>query len=120
MKIIYIIIGLLSLVIGFIGTILPMLPTFPFLILSAICFAKSSEKLNTWFINTNLYKNNLQTYVERKAMKMSVKIKIIIMITIFIGLSFMIIPDSVIIRLILVTVWLVHFVYFTFGVKTLK
>lgn len=58
-KIIYTIIGCLSLALGSVGAVLPILPTVPFLMLSALCFAKSSEKLNAWFKQTKIYKNNL-------------------------------------------------------------
>ena len=44
---------------GAVGAVVPLIPAFPFLLLAAVCFARSSEKLNNWFINTRLYKNNL-------------------------------------------------------------
>ena len=58
-KMLWITLGFIGLGIGAIGAVLPMLPSFPFLLLAASCFGKSSEKLNVWFINTKLYKNNL-------------------------------------------------------------
>ena len=51
-KIIYIFIGCISLGLGIIGVILPILPTVPFVLLAAFCFAKSSERLDGWFKNT--------------------------------------------------------------------
>ncbi|MDE5742413.1 MAG: YbaN family protein, partial [Oscillospiraceae bacterium] len=58
-KIIYIITGCIGLALGAVGAVLPLLPAFPFLLLAAVCFGKSSERLNNWFVNTKLYKNNL-------------------------------------------------------------
>ena len=57
-KILYIMIGCISLGLGIIGVILPILPTIPFVLLSAFCFAKSSERLDGWFKNTKLYREN--------------------------------------------------------------
>lgn len=54
-KILYIMIGCISLGLGIIGVILPILPTVPFVLLAAFCFAKSSERLDGWFKNTKLY-----------------------------------------------------------------
>ena len=54
---------------------MPLLPAFPFLLLAAFCFAKSSERLHNWFINTKLYKNNLESYVKGQGMTRKTKIK---------------------------------------------
>lgn len=35
---------------GLIGVVLPLLPTVPFLLLAAFCFARSSPKLHHWLI----------------------------------------------------------------------
>ena len=40
--------GLLSLGVGAVGIIMPLLPTTPFLLLTAYCFAQSSPKLHRW------------------------------------------------------------------------
>lgn len=58
-KILYIIIGCISLGLGIIGVILPILPTVPFVLLAAFCFARSSERLDGWFKNTKLYRENI-------------------------------------------------------------
>ena len=36
---------------------------FPFLMLAAFCFARSSRRLNDWFLSTRLYKNHLESFV---------------------------------------------------------
>jgi uncharacterized protein len=47
----YIAVGLLSLAVGFIGAFLPLLPTVPFLLVSAYCFAKGSKRLHDWLLS---------------------------------------------------------------------
>ena len=46
-KIFWIVIGCIGVGIGAIGAVLPLLPSFPFLLLAAFSFARSSEKLHT-------------------------------------------------------------------------
>lgn len=67
-KVLYIAVGCIGVGIGAVGAVLPLLPAFPFLLLAAFCFAKSSEKLHRWFTGTKLYKNNLESYVNGKGM----------------------------------------------------
>ena len=44
-KILFIVLGCIGLALGAVGAVLPLMPAFPFLLLAAVCFAKSSEKL---------------------------------------------------------------------------
>ena len=57
-KFIYISVGLISFALGAIGVVLPVLPTTPFLLLASFCFAKGSDRFNTWFINTKIYRKH--------------------------------------------------------------
>lgn len=63
-RLIFMIIGCISLGIGCIGIVLPLLPTFPFFLATVFCFAKSSQKLHGWFIGTKMYKNYLESYLK--------------------------------------------------------
>lgn len=119
-QIIYVIIGCLSLAAGAVGAVLPLLPTVPFLMLAAFCFARSSERLNNWFINTKLYKNNLETYVQGRGMTRQTKLRIITTITVLMGFGFLMMKNTPTGRLILACVWMIHIFYFAFGIKTLN
>lgn len=119
-KILYIILGCIGLGIGAVGSVVPLLPSFPFLLLAAFCFAKSSEKLHNWFINTKLYKNNLESYVQGRGMTKATKIRIICTVTLLMGFGFLMMSKVPVGRIILSLVWVFHIVYFMFGVKTLE
>ena len=119
-KVLYLILGFIGLILGVIGAIVPLLPAFPFLLLAAFGFAKSSERLHDWFINTKLYKNNLESYVTRKGMCKKVKIKIMIMVTILMSIGFIMMHKIFVGQIVLFFVWLFHIYYFTFRIKTLS
>jgi len=50
LRILFFIGGWVSLILGCIGIILPLLPTTPFILLAAYCFSRSSERLHQWLI----------------------------------------------------------------------
>lgn len=121
-KIFFIVLGCIGVGLGALGAALPMLPAFPFLLLATYSFAKSSEKLHTWFINTKLYKNNLESYVKGQGMTWKTKGKIMLMVTLLMAFSFaMMIRKALYIPCaILGGVWLFHIIYFSFCVKSIK
>lgn len=120
MKLIWIIFGFLSLGIGAAGAVLPFLPTFPFLMLTLFCFAKSSRRLHQWFLGTKLYQNNLESYVRNRSMTVRTKVRIMVTVTILMGFGFCMMSRVPVARVVLVLVWLCHVLYFVFGVRTLK
>ena len=87
-KVLYVILGGVSVTLGAVGAVLPILPTVPFLLLAAYCFARSSERLHTWFQNTKLYKENLEEYVEGKGMRKQTKIRIMCTVTLLMSTGF--------------------------------
>ena len=115
-KIIYMIIGCISLVLGIVGVVLPILPTVPFVLLAAFCFARSSERLDDWFKNTKLYKeNNIKSGMTKR-----VKMRIMCSVTLLMSIGFIMmgLKGIVVGNVILLIVWVFHMVYFMFGVKT--
>lgn len=120
-KVLFVILGCIGLGLGAVGAVLPLLPSFPFLLLAAFCFAKSSERLHSWFIGTKLYKNNLESYVKGKGMTWKTKIRIMITVTLLmsIGFTMMLLKEVYIPYAILAGIWVFHIVYFIFGVKTI-
>ena len=119
-KIIYITLGCIGLGLGAVGAVLPLLPAFPFLLLAAVCFAKSSQKLHNWFLSTKLYQNNLATFVKGQGMTWQTKIRIMITVTILMTIGFFVMNQIVVGQIVLGCVWLFHIFYFIFGVKTFK
>lgn len=120
-KILYIILGFAGIGLGAIGAVLPLLPTFPFLMLAAFCFARSSEKLNSWFKKTKLYEENLKDFVAGKGMTIKTKVRIMITVTLLMSLGFVVMGLKGIITgcIVLTCVWAAHIIYFTWGVKTI-
>jgi uncharacterized membrane protein YbaN (DUF454 family) len=67
------VVGLVSLALGAIGIFLPLLPTVPFLLLSAICFANASERLHGWLLSHRVFGPPIQNWNERGAISRRAK-----------------------------------------------
>ena len=119
-KIAYIVLGCIGVGLGAIGAVVPLIPAFPFLLMAAFCFAKSSERLHNWFINTKLYKNNLESYVQGRGMTWATKIRIMITVTLLMSIGFIMMFRVPVGQIVLACVWAFHIIYFIFGVKTIK
>lgn len=87
-KMVYLVLGCLGLALGAVGAAVPLLPAFSFLMLAAFCFAKSSERLHTWFIGTKLYRNNLESFVKGQGMTWKTKIRIMVLVTLTMSIGF--------------------------------
>jgi len=120
-RILYIILGCVGVGLGAIGAVVPMLPAFPFLMLAAFCFARSSEKLDRWFKGTKLYQDNLADYVAGRGMTVKTKVRIMITVTALMSIGFIMMGLKGIVTgcIVLGCVWAFHIVYFIWGVKTI-
>ena len=118
-KILYVILGCIGVGLGAVGAVVPMLPAFPFLLLAAFSFARSSEKLHNWFINTKLYKDNLEDYLAGKGMTKKTKVRIMVTVTLLMSIGFIMMHAVPVGRIVLGCIWAFHILYFIFGVKTL-
>jgi uncharacterized membrane protein YbaN (DUF454 family) len=75
-----IIIGSLSLGLGILGIFLPILPTTPFLLLSATCYFHGSERMYTWLMNHPRFGPYIRSFREDKSIPLRVKIVSVAMV----------------------------------------
>ena len=73
MKLIWALLGLLALALALIGVVLPLLPTVPFLLLAAFCFARSSQKLHRWLISHKTFGPMIIAWTTSGAIGLSAK-----------------------------------------------
>ncbi|MBQ3301802.1 MAG: DUF454 family protein, partial [Eggerthellaceae bacterium] len=112
--------GFIAFALGAVGVVLPIIPTTPFMLLAAFCFARSSDKLNNWFKSTKLYHKVLEGYVTKRQMTVKAKLSIIVPVTLLMGFAAFMMRNALVPCIILGIVWAAHIVYFGFIVKTDK
>lgn len=118
-KIFYLIVGILSTALGAVGVVLPILPTTPFLLLAAFCFAQSSERLHRWFLSTKLYEKHLKDFVQTRAMTLKTKLSLMSMASAMMLLGFLMMGSVPVGRIVIACVWVFHVYYFVFRIRTI-
>jgi uncharacterized membrane protein YbaN (DUF454 family) len=73
MRILWLVCGLAFLALGLIGVVLPVLPTTPFLLLAAGCFAKSSPRLHGWLLSHRVFGPPIRNWEENGAISRRAK-----------------------------------------------
>lgn len=118
-KLCYLALGMTGLALGALGAVLPLLPAFPFLLLAAYGFGKSSARLDRWFKGTRLYRENLADLAAGRGLTRKAKIRIMVTVTILMAAGFIAMHAVAVGRIVLAFVWVGHIFYFLFGVRTL-
>jgi len=65
--------GILALVLAAVGVVLPGLPTTPFVLLAAACFAKASPRLHAWLVNHRVMGPMVRDWEAHRSLPLRVK-----------------------------------------------
>ncbi|SDY74471.1 hypothetical protein SAMN05660462_00796 [Proteiniborus ethanoligenes] len=118
-KLLFITLGIISMGVGMIGVVLPILPTTPFLILASVFFVKGSDSFDIWFRGTKIYKNYAEDFINDRSMTLKRKITLM-MISDFMLMFPLVMIDNIYARLFIITVVIFKYYYFIFRIKTKK
>lgn len=119
MRYIYLMIGMISFGLGFIGIVLPILPTTPFLLLAGYCFARSSKRVHNWFVSTKAYQRHLESFVQKRAMTLKTKICILSLASFMLAFP-LFLTDLWWLRVFIIGLYIFKYYYFLFKIKTIK
>jgi len=104
LRILLVIAGTLCVGLGIIGIFVPVLPTTPFLLLAAACYARSSRRFHSWLLNNKLFGSYIRNYLERKGITLRAKIITLSLLWITIGVSVAFAVEILALKLILVII----------------
>ena len=93
--------GSIFLALGCIGIVLPILPTTPFLLLSAACYYKGSERMHRWMLNNRWFGNYIKNYKEGKGLSLKAKGFTLALLWVVISYSALFVVNLLIIQVIL-------------------
>lgn len=118
-RIILIVTGTVSLVIGIVGIFIPLLPTTPFLLITAACYARSSDRFYNWLLCNKLLGNYIKNYREGKGIALNIKIITLSFLWATIIFSALFVVSNLIIRVILIVIAIGVTVHIA-SIKTMK
>ena len=117
-KLFWLILGFIGLGLGAVGAAVPLLPAFPFLLLAAFSFARSSRRLHDWFISTRMYRENLEGFLKGRGMTKKAKIRMSLTLTLTMAVGFYMMRRIPAGQIILGIIWGCHLLYFVYGIRT--
>ena len=97
-------VGALSVVLGVLGMVLPLLPTTVFLLLAAWCFSKSSPRFHSWLLNNRLLGGYISAYHEGRGMSLRDKWVTLATLWVGIGITAVFFVDVLWVRLLLLAI----------------
>ena len=118
MKVVLIILGFISMGIGIVGIVTPILPTTPFLLLASFFFAKGSKRFHDWFISTKIYKKYLESFVQSKAMTLKNKFTILFPVSCMLIITFIFV-NNLYARIVLIILFIGKYLYFFTQIRTI-
>ena len=112
MRLLWLFFGLMALGAGLIGVVLPLVPTVPFLLLAAFCFARSSERLHDWLVTHQRLGPSITDWQERGAISKrskrmaTVSIVAVFLLSVVMGLKFALLAiQAVTLGCVLLFIW---------------
>lgn len=112
MRLLWLILGLISLGLAVIGIVLPLLPTVPFLLLAAFFFARSSERMHHWLLTHQTFGPFINDWNQSGAIRPKAKRLATLSVVVVLGVSivlkvpaFVIIIQCVTLSLVMLFIW---------------
>ena len=96
--------GILAVGLGVVGAFVPLLPTTPFLLLAAACFARSSDRHYEWLLNHRWMGAYVRNYREHRATTRRVKVVTMVLLWGSIGYAAIAVADGWVVRVLLLSV----------------
>lgn len=101
MKQLCVVLGFVSLGLGLAGIALPLLPTTPFLLLSAWLFLKGSPRLHAWLLSRPRLGGYIKDFQERRAIPLRAKVAAVVMMSLSMAVCVVFVAEALWLRLLL-------------------
>lgn len=113
------VLGILFVVLGITGIIVPLLPATPNFLIAAWCFMKSSDRLYHWLMTNRIFGKYLKNYTEGKGIPLQIKIGVLTLLWLMIGYAVLFVFENILVRILLLVI-AAAVTFHIIRIKTLK
>ncbi|NOY85660.1 MAG: DUF454 domain-containing protein [Nitrospirae bacterium] len=86
--------GFVSITMGILGIVLPILPTTPFMLLGAYCFSRGSQKWHDWLLNHHIFGGYILAFRDRRGLTRQQKYRIALSVSVMMSISVFLVRGS--------------------------
>ncbi|MBA3903389.1 MAG: DUF454 domain-containing protein [Rhodocyclaceae bacterium] len=86
-RLMFVALGTLFVAIGIAGILLPVLPTTPFMLLAAACYARASTRFYNWLLNNRVFGPTILEWRRHRSIPYRVKWTAILLMAVTLGIS---------------------------------
>lgn len=91
-NVVFIVLGSIFFLLGLIGVFIPVLPTTPFLLLTAFFYLRSSRRLYIWLTSHRLFGSYINDYMQHRAVRRKAKISALVFLWLTLLVSMLVVP----------------------------
>jgi uncharacterized membrane protein YbaN (DUF454 family) len=113
----YVAAGCVAVALGLAGIPIPLLPTTPFLLLAAFCFARGSKRWHDWLIGHRIFGPYIAAFRENRGLTPAQKLKIAATVTITLGVTTYMLGPRLFVQIVLVFFWIIGMIALYFYKK---
>lgn len=114
----FFLLGTLTLILGIIGIVLPVIPTTPLVMASCYFYGKSSSRYYCWLINTTVYEKYARDFMESRTLSLKRKITLLTLASVMLAFPLIILNKGM--KVIIIGAYIFLYYYFIFKIKTKK
>jgi uncharacterized membrane protein YbaN (DUF454 family) len=118
-RVVLMVAGTLSLVLGIVGAFLPVLPTTPFVLLAAFCYVRSSQRLYDRLMASKFAGKHVHNVLAGNGIPLFVKVLSLSISAVMIGYVSVVVTENFLLRMLLGMLYLIQLI-FMLKIKTLK
>jgi uncharacterized membrane protein YbaN (DUF454 family) len=87
MRLLFVALGTLFVLLGIAGALLPVLPTTPFMLLAAACYARASSRFYNWLLNNPTFGPTILEWRRHRSIPWRIKLTAIALMSVTLGIS---------------------------------